>query len=241
MRFYRVEASTTSRFTGNLSRAAHKWGLPGVEPCTECGVGGGWAGLQYPCVDLSSFSKAELKPFSDPWPVPFEVFARLRERVRPLAPEGAVLEPGTRLGPLTGAATGAFGQLALQDWTLVIRDEALEVLQGEGVRGLTGCCLDVTFRGKNPPVLRELQLALHGRLHPDCFVHPRAPTCAKCGSEASERLPDTYWLTRETLPVEVDLFRLRDYPTLVIATERMVVAVDRLKLEGVTFQPLDAR
>ncbi|WP_043709173.1 double-CXXCG motif protein [Corallococcus macrosporus] len=241
MRFYRVEGDAASRFTGDLSRAAHKWGLPGVEPCAACGVGGGWAGLQYPCVDLSGFSKAELKPYSDPWPVPFEVFARLRERIRTLAPEGAVLEPGTRLGPLTGTAAGAFGPITLQDWTLVARDDALAALHGAGLQGLTGCRLDVTFRDKSPPVLRELQLALHGRIHPDCFTQPRASNCAKCGSEASERLPDTYWLAQETLPTQVDLFRLRDYPTLIIATERTVDAADRLKLEGVTFQPVDAR
>jgi len=241
VRFYRIEADTAADYTGDLSRLAHRWGLPGVEPCSVCGVGGGWAGIQYPCVDLSGLPAAELKKLSDPWPVPFEEFARLRERVRPLAPAGLALEPGTRLGPLVGTASGSFGQLHLLGWTLVARREALERLHEAGVRGLQGCPLQVRFRGKSPPELREFQMNLHGRLHSDCLPSSPKPPCSRCGSEASYSLPEKHWLAAATLPRHVDIFRLRDFPTLVIATERTVEAVHRLGLDGVGFQLLEAR
>ncbi|GHG67635.1 double-CXXCG motif protein [Comamonas sp. JC664] len=241
MKFFRLEADTSSRYTGDLSRAAHRWGLPGVEPCPTCGVGGGWAGIQYPCADLSELLQAELKQLSDPWPVAFKDFVKLRERVRPHAPEGAVLEPGTRLGPLVGAASGAFGPLSLQDWTPVARADALAAMQEAGLRGLIGGPVEVTFRARNAPVLRELQLELHGRLHEACFPHPRRGPCGTCGSEDAQALPAAYWLARESLPAHLDLFRLRDFPTLVIVTERMVEVTGRLKLDGVTFRPLETR
>ncbi|MCP3144202.1 SitI6 family double-CXXCG motif immunity protein [Pyxidicoccus xibeiensis] len=241
MKCYRVEADMAAGYTGDLSRAAHRWGLPGVEPCSACSVGGGWAGIQYPCVDLSGLPAAVLKRLSDSWPVPFEEFARLRETVRPLAPTGAVLEPGTRLGPLMGTASGSFGQLHLQGWTLVGRREALERLRDAGVRGIQGCPTQVRFRGKAPLELQEPQLALHGRLHDSCLPSKREPPCSTCGAEASYSLPEKYWLDAATLPGQVDVFRLGDFPTLIIATERMAEAVHRLGLDGVTFQPLEAR
>ncbi len=241
MKFFRLEADTTSRYTGDLSRAAHRWGLPGVETCPACGVGGGWAGIQYPCVDLSGLSQSELKPFSDPWPVAFKDFVQLRERIRPLVPQGAVLEPGARLGPLTGAASGAFGPLSLQDWTLIARADALATMQEAGLRGLVGGPVEASFRARTPPRLCELQLELHGRLHEACFPQPRRGPCLTCGSEDARALPEAYWLARESLPAHLDLFRLRDFPTLVIVTERMVEVTRRLKLDGVTFHPLEAR
>ena len=240
MRFYRIDEDWTE-YTGDLSNAASKWGLPGVEPCPDCGAGGGWAGIEYPCVDLSALPARELKKLLDPWPVPFEEFVRLRELVRPLAPKGATLEPGARFGPSVGTASGTFGQLYLLGWTLVARREALERLQDAGVRGLQGCPLQVRFRGRNPPELRELQMELHGHLHADCQPPDRRPPCSRCGSEASYSLPKKHWLAAESLPGHLDVFRLRDFPTLIIATERMVEAAHRLELDGVTFQLLEAR
>lgn len=241
MKFYRIDANPAAGYTGNLGNAAHKWGLPGVAPCPRCGTGGGWAGIQYPCVDLSGLPAAELRKLSDAWPVPFKEFARLRELVRPLAPKGAVLEPGTRLGPLTGTGSGTFSSLHMPDWTLLVRPEALAQLREAGVRGLQGCPLEVRFRGKKLPELLELQLELHGRLHPDCLPHRRQPPCSECGAEGPASLPETWWLSAATLPTHLDVFRLVDFPTLLIGTERLADAARRLALDGVTFQELDAR
>src|SRR3712207_8507417 len=64
------------------------------------------------------------------WPVPYEEFVRLRELVRPLAPPGAVLKPGTGFGPLMGSATGHFGQLFMQNpWSLYRSEEHTSELQ----------------------------------------------------------------------------------------------------------------
>lgn len=240
MKLYEFKG-TEPRFTGNLGNAKHKWGLPGVEPCVACRAGGGIIGLQYPCVDLSALPTSELEKLSDSWPVPFEEFLRLRELVRPFAPTGALLEPGTRLGPLEGPATGHFGQLFMQNpWSLYVRREALERLQDAGVRGLKGCPLSVRFRVKRPPELRELELELHGRFHPDCLPPDRKPPCVKCGNE-SLTLPERFWLDVSSLPSDLDVFRFLAAPGFIIATERFVEAVRYLELDGVIFQELEVR
>ncbi len=240
MKFYELKG-TEPRFTGDLGHTKHKWGLPGVQPCALCGVGGAIVGLQYPCVDLSSLPPPVLEKLSDSWPVPFEEFARLRVLVRPLAPKDAVLEPGTRFGPLEGTASGHFGPLFMQDpWSLYLRREALEQLREVGIRGLQGCALDVRFRTKRAPELWEVQLELHGRFHPDCLGGSRQPRCSRCGNDPSP-LPAPFWLDATSLPTHLDVFRFLDAPGFIIASERWVDAVRRLELEGVIFQELEVR
>ena len=238
MKFYEVTEDKAPRYTGNLD-AEHRWGLPGVENCPTCGAGGGAVGLQYPCVDLSNLP--EHKKFDKPWPVPFEEFARLRAVVRPLVPGNAVLEPGTKFGPLEGTGSGYFGQLFMQNpWSLYIRREALERLQEAGVRGLQGCPLNIRFRMKRPPELLALQFELHGQFHPDCLPPDRKPPCPVCENEPLKR-PDPVLLDATSLPTELDVFRLRQGWTTIVATERLVEAVQRLELDGVIFEELETR
>lgn len=216
--------------------------LPGIQPCSGCGVGGKSSAAQYPCVDLSLLPEVERKKLSDPWPVPREEFIRLRELVRPLFPPGAELLPVTAFGPLTGTATGHFGQLFMQNpWSLSLRREALEKLQAAGVRGLQGCPLDVRFRQKNHPELLDLQLVLRGRFHPDCLPRDREPPCPTCGEDKGYSLPQPPILAAASLPGDLDVFRLADWSSLIIASEGMVDAVRRLELDGVVFHALGVR
>ncbi|QRN97796.1 double-CXXCG motif protein [Archangium violaceum] len=242
MKFYRIRQDEAPRYTGNLN-AAHKWGLPGIEfICPVCNLGGKMTAAQYPCVDLSHLPEEEQKKLSDPQPVPYEEFSRLRELVRPLAPPGAALESGAEFGPLTGTASGYFGQLFMQNpWSLYVRREALEKLRAAGVRGLHGCPLNVRFRQKNHPELMDLQLELRGQFHPDCLPRNREPPCPSCGLDKGYKLPQPPILAASSLPEDLDVFRLADWSTLIIASEHLVETVTRLELDGVVFQELEAR
>lgn len=241
MKFFEVEPDTSRRYTGSLANAAHKWGLPGVEPCASCGAGGGVTGLQYPCVDVSRLPEEERGRLSEAWPVPFQEFSRLRELVRPLAPPGARLEPGTRLGPLTGSGSGTFGPLFMQNpWSLFICQDALDALRTEALRGLVSCPVEVRFRARPAPALLELQLELHGRFHADCLPPDMVPPCSVCGDEKLTR-PDSIILDRESLPVHLDLFRLAQAWTLIVVSERLVDAARCLALDGVVFRELQVR
>jgi uncharacterized double-CXXCG motif protein len=190
-------------------------------------------------VDLSGLP--ERKKFDDPWPVPFKEFARLRELVRPLSPQGAVLEPSTRFGPLEGTGSGYFGQLFMQNpWSLYVRREALDRLQEAGMRGLQGCPLQVRFRVERPPELLALQLDLQGQYHPDCLPPDRKPPCPSCENEPLTR-PDPMLLDAASLPLDLDVFRLRQAWTVIMASERMADAAQRLELDGVTFREVEVR
>ncbi|MFP2925745.1 double-CXXCG motif protein [Pyxidicoccus sp. 3LG] len=240
MKFYKADEDRSSGYTGRLD-AASRWCLPGVQPCPKCRAGGGSPWISYPCVDLSILPAQELEKLSEPWPVPREEFRRLRELVRPLAPSWALLEPGIRLGPYTGKGSGSFGQLFMQDSpTLFLREEAMVELHDAGVRGLQGCPVDVRFRGKSPPVLLQLQLELHGLLHPDCLPPTREPPCPECGN-SNLKWPKVIILDAASLPADVDVFRHRQGWATVIVSERFVDAVAGLGLDGVKFQELETR
>ncbi|WP_141589004.1 double-CXXCG motif protein [Myxococcus sp. AB056] len=237
LRIYQVEATRPSRYTGNLN-AAHRWSLPGLADCPGCGATWSTAGLHYPCVDLTSLPTRH--EYEEPRPEPYEEWARLREQVRPQVPPGFVLMPGTKFGPMTGRASGPFGQLHLQAWSLSLRREALEQLRQAGLQGLNGCPMQLKGSGRNPPELLELQLTPCGRFHPDCLPSDREPPCPTCGVE-SYGLPAPYLLDTASIPTTADVFRLADWPTLILATQRFVDAVQRLELDGVTFRQVAVR
>lgn len=218
--------------------AVHKWSLPGVR-CHTCGATWASAGHQYPAVDLSQLP--ERHEFKKARPEPFPEFARLRELVRPLVPPGAALPPGAQFGPLVGSASGKFGSFtSLGDLLWVLRLDALEQLQAEGVRGILGCRTELRFRQNDPPELFELQIEPHGRLHRDCIPPDVPPPCETCGW-VYFRLPDDPILDVASLPPELDLFRVGDYSTVIVGTERFMEAVNRLQLDGITFQELNVR
>lgn len=239
MRFYwlRPVEPSRSRFTGEYS-AARKWYLPGVH-CSGCNASWGDDSAAYPCVDLSGLKEQGL--FSARLEEDFVEFERLCALLRPLLPAGVLPRPGTALGPLVGSARGSFGQLVMQyAWALLIRREALEQLQAEGLRGLKGCGTQLRFRQKSAPELLELQVEPRGLLHADCLPPQLGPACAKCG-HLGLTLPEQPLLELASLPEDQDLFRLANACTMLIGTERWVDTVQRLGLEEVEFRELPAR
>jgi len=233
----REDRAAAARYGGDFD-AWHKLSLPGAR-CHTCGVTWGGSGHEYPCIDLSQLP--ERKEFEKPRPEPFAEFARLRELVRPLAPPNAALPPGTGFGPLVGRAFGEFGPIAwVGGMKLLVRRDALERLQAEGVRGLLACPTALRFRQKNPPELLELQVEPHGQLHRDCIPPDEPPPCPTCGRFGLTR-PDEPILDAASLPTELDLFRIGNFATMIVGTERFMEAVRRLELDGITFHELPTR
>jgi len=235
MRYFIIEEDKALGYTGFVN-GAPKWGLPGVDTCPACKAT--WADISkaYPSVDLTSV--AALADFAEARAASLEEYERMRELVRPLLPPGAVVEPGSSFGPLVGKAQGRFGHFVSNySQLLLVRREALEKLQAEGLRGLKGCRMEVRFRQRNSPELLELEILPVGRLHPRCLPPNREPPCPRCGREEIS-LPTQPVLDAATLPADLDLFRLRDISTLVICTERFAEACQRLGLDGIVFLPL---
>jgi uncharacterized double-CXXCG motif protein len=235
MDYFRVEEGNPSVYTGHIE-GTHKWGLPGIRNCPACKATWGTDTKAYPSVDLASV--ATLADFEEPRAESIEEYERLCALVRPLLPPGALLQPGAAFGPLVGRAQGRFAPLvAPSSWALLVQREALEKLQAEGLQGLKGCRTQLRFRQRNSPELLELELLPVGCLHPDCLPPDRKPPCPRCGRRGLTR-PDDMLLDASTLPSHLDLFRLEDFSTVIVCTERFVDACRRLNLDGVTFEPL---
>ncbi|WNG51734.1 hypothetical protein F0U60_52235 [Archangium minus] len=235
-KFYELREPRQSRYTGEVT-LMRQWRLPGLR-CPECKLTAFGGFTAYPSVDLSSFpARGE---YEDRRVVSFDEFVRLREQVRPLVPPAHELLPGTAFGPLMGTATGSFSSLFFHSlWTKLIHRAAFEQLQAEGVRGLRGFRTELRFRQKQHPELLELEVLPHGRLHPDC-VPGRPPPCRTCGLN-DFGFPDDPILDAASLPAHTDLFRLSDFETILIATERFVDAVRRLELDEVDIRELPVR
>ncbi|ATB29627.1 hypothetical protein MEBOL_003082 [Melittangium boletus DSM 14713] len=169
-----------------------------------------------------------------------EEFFRLRAQLRPYVPAEKPLLPGVRLGPLKGTAMGSFGSFFLHSlWANLMRNDALARLKAEGVRGLSGFPTELRFRQDSPPDLVELEILPHGGLHPEC-TSERPPACPRCGL-THFRFPDEPILDEASLPSHTDLFRLSDFETILIGTERFVEAVRRLGLDDIDIREVPVR
>jgi len=236
MRFFRVRPDETSSQSGEVDGQT-RWGLPGIT-CPACGSNWSNIGEVYPTVDLSGL--AEREAFEVVRSASLEEYERLRERVRPLAPPGAPLLPGAEFGPfIASTVSGSFEHFYfLQPWWLMVTPEALEKLGAEGIRGLKGARVEMRSGAKKgAPELLHLEIPARGRLHPP---EDRKPPCRRCGRDAFT-LPKSLVLDGMSLPVDVDLFRLSNFTTVIVASERFVQAVEHLGLAEITFKPLPVR
>ncbi|HLL00216.1 MAG TPA: double-CXXCG motif protein [Myxococcaceae bacterium] len=238
MKFYWLHEVSAPRYSGSY-HDEHQWGLPGVH-CPVCDAIWSYGVDAYPSVDLSQLPEKD--KYVSRLEKDYAEFERLREQVRPLVPAGVPLWPGTRFGPLVGPAQGVFGPLVLYfPWMLLMRREALEPLQAAGVRGLKGCRTELRFRQKSPPELLELELLPRGLLHPECLPPDRPAPCARCGRRGW-KLPDEPALDAASLPEDLDVFRVGDFLSVLVGTERFVEAVRRLGFEqDILFRELPVR
>ncbi|HZH18288.1 MAG TPA: double-CXXCG motif protein [Archangium sp.] len=232
--YFRVDEDRAEGYTGYVD-GAHRWKLPGII-CPACKAIWSSGSKAYPSVELTPV--ASLADFETARPEPVDEYERLCELVRPLLPPGAVLEPGAGFGPIEGKAQGRFGQLVSPyPWLLLIQREALEKLQAEGLRGLKGCRTELRFRQRASPDLLELEVLPAGKVHPNCLPSNRKRPCARCGHHRIP-LPSEPLLDASTLPSHLDLFRLEDYSSVIVCTERFVDTCKRLGLDGVVFHSL---
>jgi uncharacterized double-CXXCG motif protein len=169
----------------------------------------------------------------------------LRDRIRPLLPDNAYLPPGTDFGPFKGAGRGQVPDFAFSyPWSALLRSEALDKLQSFGVRGLVAAEAQVRFRGKNPPRLLELQFERFALLSASCLPRWDGIRCPKCDFPINWpgiKTPGQLRLIveRTSIPSDVDLFRCRNYSTIMLVTERFIEAAHEFKFTGATFTKVD--
>ncbi|WP_257461793.1 SitI6 family double-CXXCG motif immunity protein [Archangium lipolyticum] len=146
--------------------------------------------------------------------------------------------------PEANQASGArdkFVQIFIQNpWLVLMRRDALEQLQAEGIRGLNGRRTDLRFRQECSPELRALEIEQHGLYHPDCMPPTDIVPCRRCGSYEPSR-PEEPLLDGASLPEHLDLFRLRNGSATLVITERFADTLRRLGFEEFSLREVPVR
>ncbi len=225
-------------FGGNyLINAAHKWSIPGVA-CPVCGFKGSVVGIAYPDFCLSP--DIDKEPYENGWPVTPE---RIRELTVPfgaLTSRGLPVLAGTEFGPLSGKASGRFGDVTwLNDWTPLIRREALAALTRHGIEGVDAVLPEIEPRSKAKPFEHlELCIRPHVRAH-----EPDLRLCRECGiplDPAPETIePYRPVIVGKTFPKGLHIARVVEVPAYIVASEEFVDAAGELGLTDVRFEELN--
>jgi len=212
--------------------ASHKWGLPGVN-CDVCGNTWAMTGIIYPTIDLSSLPNSSR--FLNVSPVLVAEYKSLSSYISNLFPSIPFLPPGTDLGPLVGKAWGKFGDFAWPNsWNMLMQKTTYEVLVSRGVllpaQGLTP---ELVFRAKFPPDLIEPEIHPSARLAKTAFIPINSSPCPSCrrNSHKLQRIV----VDVSSIPTNYDLFRSRDHPTHILATEKFIEEVKALQLSDISF------
>ncbi|MFP2958307.1 double-CXXCG motif protein [Myxococcus sp. 1LA] len=106
--------------------------------------------------------------------------------------------------------------------------------------GLLGIRTALRFRQKSPSEFFELQLEPLGRLHAACIPEEAFPPCGTCGRLDFPR-PEEPVLDSARLPLDRDMFRVGNFATMIVGTERFREAALQLGLEGIRFRELALR
>lgn len=212
-----------------LIDATHEWGLPGVI-CPVCGNTWSNDGLAYPLISLSDLPFE--RDYRIPRAIPLAEFNVLKNRLVPLLPEGTFVLPGTEFGPLVGKASGKFGDFAwLNPWTPLIKGGAYLKLREKGIHLPMKASHKLVFRQKHHDRLFELQVEPFAVIK---LAEAPADPCSACGY-TQLALPDQVVIDQSSVPEHVDMFRARNFTTLVLATKAFRDLTNELGLTGIEF------
>ena len=210
--------------------AKYPWGLPGVH-CPVCDQKWGMIGGLYPLVDLSGTPIG--KQLEKARNVELEIFEALRDAVKPYAPVSLPLPPGTEFGPVKGKVKGKFGDFVWRHlWDPLIRVEAYNRLASVGLHlpGAVAPILQEKVQGQ----LFQLQIEPHGYLSPKSYVDPETPICPRCKRDG--RKLDKIVMVRESIPTHLDMFRIGNFTTIILVTQRFKEAVNRFGFTNILLE-----
>lgn len=211
----------------------HKWHLPGVK-CPACGATWATTGIEYPTVDISNEPFA--REYESPSPVPLDELEKLKSRIRSRFPAEATLLPGTEFGKFSGKASGRFPDFVYSSpWMLLIRRDAYAQLCTKNLRLPAAIAPQLRLRKNQTHDLLELEILPLCSYAPASFL-PNGDPCGSCGRVG--RQIDVPIVSRDSIPLDADLFRPQNFPTYILGTERFEQAVRELELTGISFQEL---
>lgn len=232
MRIFEIREDQFRKKVGYID-AIHKWDLPGVV-CSVCNSTWSTVGLEYPTVDLTNFADEELYRRSRS--VRLDVFLDLRKKIADAFPGLPVLKPGTEFGPSVGKAVGGRlnGFVWRAWWSICLEASALEKLKSSGLSLPNSIKAEITFKKEAQKVF-EFGLPLKGKLLNGVYDGIQLNYCEACGRDSAS-LPEEILIEHSSIPNDIDIFRVSNFTTIILVTERFVETVTNLGIKGAVFE-----
>jgi uncharacterized double-CXXCG motif protein len=234
MKLFEVRATSERAVPSRKIDARHAFALPGVR-CDTCGRTWAVTGVEYPTVDVRQWREA----MSTRHPVSVAEFRAMANHVASLTNSDLYLPPGTTLGPLEGTIHDNSTDVEwLTPWTILLSGSAISKLASESII-LQTAAAGLRRKDKTlwPESIHELELRPAGGLLRE---EAEVPVCEVCGYRKLT-WPDHIVVNASTVPVGVQIFRVHDLPTLILASEQFVNAARALRLPNLVFLPVDVR
>ncbi|AKF86294.1 hypothetical protein MFUL124B02_24540 [Myxococcus fulvus 124B02] len=240
MRYYRLDpiddaVAPQARWSLDAKR---RWGLPGTE-CPRCHSSPLAIALNYPSVDLSKLP--EEREYRKARVAPWDEYVQLRDRILPLLPPGAVVQPGIGMGPLAGRVRGRPSPVAMDSsWNLFAQPEGVERLLAAGLGGIKPVPTVIKAARDVPPLL-EMELQVGGDYVPECRPAPAGEPCPVCGAQRRRRsVVGAEWLDA-TMMNGLDAFRFQWNPAMTVASERFVEVLHGMGDTGIRVTEVSVR
>ncbi|MGA2866366.1 MAG: double-CXXCG motif protein [Verrucomicrobiota bacterium] len=224
-------------------------------PAAECGNCAGRPGadgwgdpaLCYPHISIP----ASLKParYRERFTVTWAEYEELKAPLRELVPAHLPLPPGTEFGPLVGVSGG--GPLTdfawLWSWHCFVRAQVLDRLNQKLGVAIQAVPAQFRSRRKEKPDYLELVALPLARVS-DATRSGLTPGASECCRR--QFVSGDYFAYAETpgvpirvkassLPVDADIFRIRELSRRVLCSERFHNAVLELGFQNINFAPID--
>lgn len=232
MKIFEIRENLWRKKAGRID-AVHKWGLPGVI-CPVCNQIWTTVGLEYPTVDLNDFAAERL--YRDARAEPLNVYQNLRQKIADAFPQLPVLKPGAEFGSLKGKAVGGRleGFVWRAWWTICLEASALEKLKDSDLSLPNTAKAELKFKKEEQKVY-EFDLPLKGKLINAVYDGSKMKCCDGCGRDGSTK-PEEILIDAASIPNNADIFRVSNFTTIILVTEKFVRAVNNLDIKGAIFK-----
>jgi uncharacterized double-CXXCG motif protein len=230
MKIFRIQEDKDRKSSGFID-AAHKWGLPGVS-CPVCGQIWAGTGFEYPTIDLSFLPEKHL--FEEPRVVSLRELEKMKEILEKAFPRLRKIGPGTLLGQMVGRSSGELdGFVWHNPWTLLVTGDALRQLSKYELSLPSTATPDLKFMASSTEIF-EWEILPFGTLLNGVYNPGETKICPACRRD-SATIPARLVVEKGSLTGIPDIFRLSNFATVIIVTERFLNAVKTSNIPGSRF------
>ncbi|HEY0050409.1 MAG TPA: double-CXXCG motif protein, partial [Pyrinomonadaceae bacterium] len=119
-------------------------------------------------------------------------------------------------------------------WTISLESNALQKLVNAPLNLPVAVKAELKFK-KDVQEVFEFDLPLKGELINGVYDGIQIKYCYACGRDSASK-PEEILINRLSIPDDTDIFRVANFTTIILATERFVETVTNLNIKGAVFE-----